>query len=226
MGHRQLVRDDAQGRDPPRQGRRRRRRGRRGGPARVRPRRSTSRRTSRSRPTRPARSARASATTGPSPSPRPFERSSAAAVGRPGLRRRLGRGLVHADRRRTACGASTRDLHYPDDLVGEVHADGRIWSRALWDVRLAHRERGADTAILEGQFGFDDGTMPALAERTSRRPATSTEAPLPGRSRRRSRPAGSSEGCGGRGRRTQYFNCGRIELSPATGCTIRRGRSD
>ena len=37
-GDRQLVRDDPQGRDPPRQGRRRRRGGRRGDPPRVRPR--------------------------------------------------------------------------------------------------------------------------------------------------------------------------------------------
>src|SRR3954453_11212766 len=25
--------------------------------------------------------------------------------------------------------------HYPQDVVGEVHADGEIWSRALWDIR-------------------------------------------------------------------------------------------
>jgi hypothetical protein len=55
------------------------------------------------------------------------------------------------------------DLTYPDDLVGQVHADGRIWSHALWDVRKALGNVKADTAILEGQFGFDGGTMPALA---------------------------------------------------------------
>ena len=55
------------------------------------------------------------------------------------------------------------DLTYPDDLVGEVHADGRIWSHALWDIRNAIGNVKADTAILEGQFGFDGGTMPALA---------------------------------------------------------------
>ena len=55
------------------------------------------------------------------------------------------------------------DLMYPKDLVGEVHADGRIWSRALWDVRKAIGSVRADTAILEGQFGFDGGAMPALA---------------------------------------------------------------
>ncbi len=52
---------------------------------------------------------------------------------------------------------------YPGDLVGEVHADGEIWSQALWDIRTAIGNMKADTAILEGQFGFDGGTMPALA---------------------------------------------------------------
>ena len=31
--------------------------------------------------------------------------------------------------------------HYPEDLVGEVHADGEIWSRALWDI---HKALGAE----------------------------------------------------------------------------------
>ena len=52
---------------------------------------------------------------------------------------------------------------YPGDLVGEVHADGEIWSQALWDIRGAIGNVKADTAILEGQFDFDGGTMPALA---------------------------------------------------------------
>ncbi|HET7514483.1 MAG TPA: M36 family metallopeptidase, partial [Gaiella sp.] len=52
---------------------------------------------------------------------------------------------------------------YPKDLVGEVHADGEIWSQALWGIRNAIGNVKADTAILEGQFGFDGGTMPALA---------------------------------------------------------------
>ena len=52
---------------------------------------------------------------------------------------------------------------YPDDLVGEVHADGEIWSQALWDIRNAIGNVKADTAILEGQFAFDGGTMPSLA---------------------------------------------------------------
>ena len=56
------------------------------------------------------------------------------------------------------------NLTYPGDLVGEVHADGEIWSRALWDIRGAIGPTKADTAILDGQFGFDGGTMPALAQ--------------------------------------------------------------
>jgi hypothetical protein len=43
---------------------------------------------------------------------------------------------------------------YPDDLVGEVHADGEIWSRALWDIRTALGDRTATTLIVEAQFDF------------------------------------------------------------------------
>jgi zinc metalloprotease ZmpB len=58
------------------------------------------------------------------------------------------------------------NLHYPENLVGQVHADGRIWSRALWDIRNALGNVRADTVILEGQFNFDGTTMTQLAERT------------------------------------------------------------
>ena len=57
-------------------------------------------------------------------------------------------------------------LHYPKDLTGEVHADGRIWSRALWDIRNAIGNVKADTVILEGQFDFPGTTMTELANRT------------------------------------------------------------
>ena len=33
------------------------------------------------------------------------------------------------------------NLHYPGDLNGEVHHDGQIWSRALWDIRQGARQR-------------------------------------------------------------------------------------
>jgi Fungalysin metallopeptidase (M36) len=43
---------------------------------------------------------------------------------------------------------------YPGDLVGEVHADGEIWSRALWDIRSALGDTKATTLIVEAQFAF------------------------------------------------------------------------
>jgi Zn-dependent metalloprotease len=58
------------------------------------------------------------------------------------------------------------DLHYPTDLDGEVHHDGMIWSRALWDIRAALGSTQADTVILYAQFGTPDPTMPQLATKT------------------------------------------------------------
>jgi hypothetical protein len=43
---------------------------------------------------------------------------------------------------------------YPRDIVGEVHADGEIWSRALWDIRSALGDTKATTLIVEAQFAF------------------------------------------------------------------------
>jgi Zn-dependent metalloprotease len=59
-----------------------------------------------------------------------------------------------------------RDLHYPADLNGEVHHDGQIWSRALWDIRNALGPTTADTIILQGSFDFPGTTMTDLANRT------------------------------------------------------------
>jgi zinc metalloprotease ZmpB len=57
--------------------------------------------------------------------------------------------------------------HYPEDLVGEVHADGEIWSRALWDIRTALGPELADTIIIGAQFSFTpDISMPAAAAAT------------------------------------------------------------
>ena len=57
--------------------------------------------------------------------------------------------------------------HYPKDLVGEVHADGEIWSRALWDIHEALGARLADTIIIDAQFGFTpDISMRAAAATT------------------------------------------------------------
>ena len=58
------------------------------------------------------------------------------------------------------------NLHYPSDLSGEVHHDGQIWSRALWDIRQGLGNVKADTIILQGSFDFPGTTMPDLATRT------------------------------------------------------------
>jgi zinc metalloprotease ZmpB len=57
-------------------------------------------------------------------------------------------------------------LHYPGDLSGEVHHDGQIWSRALWDIRNGLGNVKADTIILQAQFDFPGTTMTDLANRT------------------------------------------------------------
>jgi len=59
-----------------------------------------------------------------------------------------------------------RNLHYPADLNGEVHHDGQIWSRALWDIRQAVGHVRADTLILEAQFDFPGTSMSDLAAAT------------------------------------------------------------
>lgn len=53
--------------------------------------------------------------------------------------------------------------HYPEDVAGEVHADGELWSRALWDIRGALGATTADTIILEAQFSFASDTTFAQA---------------------------------------------------------------
>ena len=58
------------------------------------------------------------------------------------------------------------DLHYPQDLNGEVHHDGQIWSRALWDIRQSLGNVKADTIILTGSMDFPGTTMTDLANRT------------------------------------------------------------
>jgi zinc metalloprotease ZmpB len=58
------------------------------------------------------------------------------------------------------------NLQYPDDLDGEVHDDGRIWSQALLDIRQSIGHIKADTVILKGQIDFPGTTMTDLAQRT------------------------------------------------------------
>ena len=96
------------------------------------------------------------------------------------------RSRLHVDRAALPAARRPRPP-LPEDLRGEVHADGRIWSRALWDLRGELGARVADTVVLEGQFGFGGGTMPALAE-DGRGRGASTATPRPTRPRRSSRP--------------------------------------
>jgi Zn-dependent metalloprotease len=50
---------------------------------------------------------------------------------------------------------------------GEVHFDGQIWSRALWDIRTALGDRTANRIIINAQFGFaPDTTFAAAATKT------------------------------------------------------------
>jgi hypothetical protein len=58
--------------------------------------------------------------------------------------------------------------HYPQDLEDEVHADGEIWSRALWDIRRGIGDpETADRIILSAQFDFAPDTgFPAAARAT------------------------------------------------------------
>jgi len=41
---------------------------------------------------------------------------------------------------------------YPNDLVGQVHSDGEIWSRALWDLNQDIGAAAADQLVLESHF--------------------------------------------------------------------------
>ena len=42
--------------------------------------------------------------------------------------------------------------HYPEDVEGEVHRDGEIWSAALWQIRGAIGATNADRAIIAAHF--------------------------------------------------------------------------
>jgi Zn-dependent metalloprotease len=42
--------------------------------------------------------------------------------------------------------------HFPEDVAGEVHADGEIWSAALWQIRSSIGAAKADRAILQAHF--------------------------------------------------------------------------
>ena len=56
---------------------------------------------------------------------------------------------------------------YPADADNEVHDDGEMWSRALYDIHNALGRTTANTLILEAQFGFaPDTTFAAAANQT------------------------------------------------------------
>ncbi|HZX08872.1 M4 family metallopeptidase [Kribbella sp.] len=50
-----------------------------------------------------------------------------------------------------------------DDIDGEVHDDGEIWSRALWDIQQSLGRAKADKLILEATFFYDPDTSFASA---------------------------------------------------------------
>lgn len=62
--------------------------------------------------------------------------------------------------------------HYPADMTGEVHADGEIWSQALWTIRTSYIGLGlgakrADATIIDAQFRFaPDTSFSAAAKAT------------------------------------------------------------
>jgi hypothetical protein len=56
---------------------------------------------------------------------------------------------------------------YPTDVEGEVHADGEIWSSALWSIRGKLGDVRASRVIVNAQFRFTaDTTFAAAAQAT------------------------------------------------------------
>lgn len=55
--------------------------------------------------------------------------------------------------------------HYPEDLVGQVHADGEIWSAVLWQIANDIGFSLTDQIVLEAQFDVPTtGTMVDCAQ--------------------------------------------------------------
>ena len=50
------------------------------------------------------------------------------------------------------------DLHYPEDIEGEVHADGKIWGSVLWDIRKAIGKADADKLIYKAHHYLKSGS--------------------------------------------------------------------
>lgn len=54
--------------------------------------------------------------------------------------------------------------HYPEDKVNQVHADGEIWSAALWDLNQDLGAAAADSLVFQGMFfQTSSSNMPAAA---------------------------------------------------------------
>lgn len=49
-------------------------------------------------------------------------------------------------------------LHYPEDVEGEVHADGRIWGAVLWDIRAALGAQVSDPLIHKSFYYLKPGS--------------------------------------------------------------------
>jgi len=52
----------------------------------------------------------------------------------------------------------TATLHYPEDIAGEVHADGRIWGSVLWDLRITLGASVADKIIHNSFYSLKSGS--------------------------------------------------------------------
>lgn len=55
------------------------------------------------------------------------------------------------------------DLHYPEDIEGEVHADGKIWGAVLWDIRKALGKEVSDMLIYKSHF-YLNGSRPKFID--------------------------------------------------------------
>ncbi|HOT27512.1 MAG TPA: M36 family metallopeptidase [Candidatus Ozemobacteraceae bacterium] len=52
----------------------------------------------------------------------------------------------------------TNNMHYPESIEGEVHADGRIWGAILWDIRNALGAEVADLLIHKSFYYLKAGS--------------------------------------------------------------------
>jgi len=55
------------------------------------------------------------------------------------------------------------DLHYPEDIHGEVHADGKIWGAVLWDIRKVIGQADADLLIYKSHY-YLNGSRPKFID--------------------------------------------------------------